>query len=83
MPKEACRLFLRVTDVRAERLQEITRADALKEGFQNEDDWGAEVYFRELWDELNAKRVYGWDTNPWVWVYTFERIEKPEGWPIV
>jgi hypothetical protein len=32
--------------------------------------------FMFLWQDLNAKRGYGWDTNPWVWVYTFERCEK-------
>jgi hypothetical protein len=31
--------------------------------------------FELLWDSLNAKRGYGWDTNPWVWVYTFERCD--------
>lgn len=95
MPREACRLFLRVTDVRAERLQEITEDDARAEGcitfcekigdgkFNDvlEFDLTATDAFKELWDNLNAKRGYGWETNPWVWVYTFERCEKPEGWP--
>jgi hypothetical protein len=101
MPKEAARLFLRVTDVRAERLQYITPEDVLREALEAEipsDDakarfpegsdemigvhnWCKEysqVIFRELWNKLNAKRGYGWDTNPWVWVYSFERCEKPE-----
>ncbi len=34
--------------------------------------------FANLWNNLNAKRGYGWDKNPWVWVIEFERIEKPE-----
>lgn len=79
MPKEACRLFLRVTGVRAERLQEMPYDDCLKEGMW---DYGTDVdtlaAFQALWDSLNAG--YGWDTSPWVWVYTFERCEKPEGW---
>lgn len=33
--------------------------------------------FELLWDSINAKRGYGWDINPWVWVYEFERVEKP------
>lgn len=33
-----------------------------------------EEQFADLWDSLNAKRGFGWDTNPWVWVYEFERI---------
>jgi len=34
----------------------------------------ARDYFRILWDSLNAKFGYGWDTNPWVWVYTFKAV---------
>jgi len=37
---------------------------------------GAE--FKDLWDSYNAKRGYSWETNPWVWVYEFERINKEE-----
>lgn len=101
MPKEAARLFLRVTGVRVERVQEIAFLDALDEGIKADlvppDGWveddaiaiagamraqnGAINAFRALWDSLNAKRGYGWDTNPWVWVYTFERVDKPAGWP--
>jgi len=80
MPKKAARIFLRVTDVKAERLWDITESDAGKEGFHldmarlsNKDR------YYKYWDELNAKRGYGWETNPWVWVYTFERVEKQEG----
>ena len=84
MPKEACRLFLRVTDVKAERLNELAGEDARKEGIEATDEYGAACYyFRILWDNLNAKRGYGWDTNPWVWVYSFDRVDKPEGWPDV
>ena len=90
MPKDAARIFLRVTDVRAERVQEITHADALREGVNecpgydsmNEECDCILIKFAELWESLNAKRGYGWKMNPWVWVYTFERCEKPEGWPL-
>jgi hypothetical protein len=34
------------------------------------------ILFRRLWDDLNAKRGYGWESNPWVWVIEFTRIEK-------
>ena len=91
MPKEAARIFLRVTAVRAERLQDITVADVMAEGLPCDNDinnpdpqthegirnWNltyAQFLFHELWDKLNAARGYGWDKNPWVWVYTFERI---------
>ena len=83
MPHEAARLFLRVTDVRAERLQEITEADAQAEGVEPVygNDFASEKRhypaFARLWEKLNTKRGYGWDTNPWVWVYTFERLERP------
>lgn len=90
MPKDIARIYLRVTDVRAERLQSITEEDALKEGFKPgyevtgngkfedvlEREWTAVDEFRELWQELNLKRGYGWDKNPWVWVVEFERVEK-------
>jgi hypothetical protein len=88
MPKEACRLFLSVTDVRAERLQEITEADAIAEGcgprLHSATSITARQDFMHIWQRLNDRRdggKYAWITNPWVWVYTFERIDKPEGWP--
>ena len=82
MPREAARLFLKVTDVRVERLQEISRIDARAEGMGYLMENGGEPYiystfidsFRYLWDNLNAKRGYGWEQNPWVWVYEFERV---------
>ena len=88
MPREAARLLLLVTDVRAERLQDITPADCLKEGiaakYTAPGGLSASVKlvdFRNLWNSLNAKRdggAYAWERNPWVWVYEFERCEKPE-----
>ncbi len=89
MPKEACRLFLRVTGVKAEWLQEITEEDALYEGISPEYILSLGIpatvtfvdAFAMLWDTLYAKRGYGWETNPWVWAYTFERCKAPEGWP--
>jgi hypothetical protein len=81
MPKEAARIWLEVTDVRVERLQEITIDDAISEGcfanFDPPDGHGfrseARNLFRELWDSLNDKRGYGWDVNPWVWVIEFNK----------
>jgi hypothetical protein len=76
MPKQAARLFLRVTDVRAGRLQEITNEEARAEGMEDipHCERGYLANFILLWDELNAKRGYGWDLDPWVWVYTFTRL---------
>jgi hypothetical protein len=75
MPREAARLFLRVTGVRVERLQDISYDDCLREGMWN---YGTEVdtlaMFQELWQTLNAKRGFGWETNCWVWVISFEVV---------
>ena len=82
MPRWASRLTLRVTDVRVERLQSISEADAEAEGAEPilvPPDGGSCPFcegFRRLWDSINAKRGHGWDTNPWVWVVSFERVES-------
>lgn len=77
MPKEAARIFLRVTDVRVERLREISALSAIDEGFTDWDD------FVKLWDSTIKtvdRNTYGWDANPWVWVIAFERISKDEAY---
>jgi len=89
MPREAARIFLRVTGVRVEKLQKMPLFDVWDEGTPQltgyRDAEGSVNHndFRILWDSINAKRGYGWDTNPWVWVYSFERVDKPAGWPEV
>lgn len=74
MPRWASRLTLRVTDVRVQRLQEISDADAQAEGmtFPEGMEYGCDPIeaFRSLWDSLNADRA-PWDDNPWVAAYTF------------
>ena len=75
MPKSAARIFLKVTDIRVERLQDITVEQALKEGFNSTYE------FNVLWDKTIKKQdldKYGWNANPWVWVYEFEREENNE-----
>lgn len=86
MPKEAARIFLRVTDLRVERLQEI--GNCIKEGIppgthatahMNEMD--ERSAFAYLWNSTikpEKLSTYGWDANPYVWVIEFERCEKPE-----
>ncbi|MEM9008196.1 MAG: hypothetical protein AAGE59_32390 [Cyanobacteria bacterium P01_F01_bin.86] len=90
MPRAACRLLLRVKDVRVERLQDITEAQAISEGInQFSEGYAGLNYdlgkgqltrepiqaFRWLWDKINGPRGYGWDTNPWLWVVEFERVD--------
>lgn len=90
MPKEAARIWLKVTDVRAERLQEITEDGAKEEGanYKNGKNVGLEEKMRrtaierfaEIWNSTIKKSAldrYGWNANPFVWVIEFERCEKP------
>ena len=80
MPKEAARIWLKVTNVRVERLQDMTDDDAEAEGCF--DYTSTALGFPDVWDSTIKKSDldrYGWDANPWVWVIKFERCEKPEG----
>jgi hypothetical protein len=94
MPKAAARIFLEVTNVRIERLQDISEADAIAEGIQyNEAVDGYAYYlnpqlpgdlqclrpdvsFMTLWQSINGEE--SWDANPWVWVYDFKAVERPD-----
>jgi hypothetical protein len=88
MPRWASRLMLRVEDVRVQRLQGISEEDALAEGVtwpsgeqeRNIRKWGdpqtARMRFADLWDSINAKRGYSWESNCWVWAITFSRVER-------
>lgn len=84
MPKEAARIWLKVTDVRVERLQEITEVQAQAEGCNSGLLTGActaRGQFEDLWNTTIKKSDidrYGWDANPYVFVIEFERCEKPQ-----
>lgn len=106
MPKEAARIWLKVMNVRVERLQEMKPVDVIKEGAYP-DCWdclntygesgsqccyGTEeqcsqcdevmMEWEKLWTSTIKKSDldrYGWDANPYVWVISFERCEKPKG----
>jgi len=88
MPKEAARIFLGVTDVRVERLQDITDDGVEKEGIpiigRTEKEarcLQAFSRYRKIWDNTikpKDRALYGWEANPWVWVIEFERISKDE-----
>ena len=93
MPKEAARIWLKVTDVRVERLQDITVDGCHREGrnietsavtdgetLNRKHDFSLEK-FETLWDSTIKKSdigSYGWNANPWVWVIEFEQCEKPK-----
>jgi hypothetical protein len=77
MPKSACRLKLRITNIRVERLNDISRGDAMQEGcpFQNLAKVNNPIsWFMNLWESINGKG--SWDKNPWVWVVEFEKLKK-------
>lgn len=87
MPKEAARLFLRVTNVHVERLQNITISDIRAEGVVPNTITGGQWqqwqrdFMKPVWDNTIKKTdrdMYGWNANPWVWVIEFERISKED-----
>ena len=97
MPKEAARIWLKVTNVYVQRLQEITEDGCIAEGVYPSNCRGCNATFgcdtcpdegyneidefSEIWDSTVKKSDldrYGWDANPWVFVYEFERCEKPK-----
>jgi len=93
MPKVASRLWVEVTEVRCERLYDITEADAIAEGIEkinmNEPFEGYKEYFingctmgvkpidsfHSLWMKING--LESMQSNPWVFIYEFKRIETP------
>ena len=84
MPKEAARIWLKVTNVRVERLQEITTNQIEQEGVETEyphvlNGEEKKYAFQNLWNSTIKKSDldrYGWDANPYVWVIEFERCER-------
>lgn len=94
MPKEAARIFLKVTNIRVERLHDISEEDAIAEGVEKIADYGNTGY--KLYTEPDAaysdidaldsfeslwtaiKGEDSWKENPYVWVIEFERVAKPE-----
>jgi hypothetical protein len=88
MPRWASRITLEITEVRAERVQEISEDDANAEGCGlgctvKSERFGrymsaGQYAFAELWDSINAKRGLGWEANPWVWVIGFRKLERAE-----
>jgi hypothetical protein len=81
MRREASRISLEITNVRVERLKQITMSDCMAEGIEvSNSHWnwgGSKLYidrYRNLWDSLNGKK-FPWESNPWVWVIEFKRVQ--------
>ena len=80
MPKVAARIILEITDIKIERLQDITSEEAIAEGMGylcfDEAEYDkkilAVIQFEYLWDKIYLKRGLGWSTNPFVWVIEFD-----------
>lgn len=86
MPKEAARIWLKVTDVRVERLQDIMIDDIRGEGLSSVAVHAGDMEialeeWKRLWNSTIKKPdidCYGWDANPYVFVIYFIQTEKPE-----
>jgi len=84
MYKSLARIWLEITNITVERLQDITEQDAITEGcralktidtYQNKGSvTRAKWLYQRIWDSLNAKRGYPWEKNPWVWVIEFKKL---------
>jgi hypothetical protein len=83
MPRKLSRIDLEITDVRVQRLQEISQDDAVAEGCDDISDMkplpgrvfyagGPRDAYRVLWEEINGKGT--WDANPWVWALSFKNV---------
>jgi len=78
MPRWAARVFLRIVDVRVQRLCQISDADVLAEGIHDPTHCLLRGLWIARWEQVNGKGSWERDRNRWVAAYTFEII-KPEG----
>jgi len=79
MPRIASRLTLEITNVRVERIQDISEYDAKREGVTIPDVLDCfspyKTEFKKLWNGINCKRGFSWESNPFVWAIEFQRVE--------
>lgn len=76
MPRHASRLTLKITDVRVERLQDISEHDAQEEGCERIPEHENQFYhgYKKLWESINGSG--SWEANPWVWAISFDVIKQ-------
>ncbi|WP_219268756.1 hypothetical protein [Pseudomonas sp. Xaverov 259] len=75
MPRAACRILLEITDVRVERLQDISTEQIIAEGLSTAlREHDAEVDLRRQWRDLWESTGGDWEANQWVWVVEFKRV---------
>jgi hypothetical protein len=78
MPRWASRITLEITDVRVQRLKEISKEDAYAEGIPTDtesirrNNYNEIKAYREIWESING--TGSWDLNPWVWAITFKKL---------
>lgn len=74
MPRRSSRITLEITNIRVERLREISKEDAISEGCENSEYFNvhAQLKYQQLWESINGKG--SWEANPWVWVIEFRRV---------
>ena len=77
------RIQLEITDIRVERVNDISEGDSRAEGVYvditnafSPTPPRCKPEFKLLWDSINKKRGFGWDVNPYVWVVEFKKLEK-------
>lgn len=76
--RSASRFLLELMEVRVEQVQDISEADAIAEGWNPN---GLEAvrpkrWYEDLWDSINTKRGFSWNSNPWVWSLSFKVLPK-------
>ncbi|ATS54075.1 hypothetical protein [Xanthomonas citri] len=76
MPRWACRLVMEITDVRVERLQAISEADAQREGAGDNVDYTRNRTYRDDFRDIWTSTGGDWDANPWVWVIGFKVVDQ-------